>query len=391
MPPEDRLRILLVAPPMLTVPPPSYAGTERVIAALGDELHARGHHVALVGAGDSQVPYELIPTVERSLWSSGYTGDVASYMQFTAGVAWREASRFDIVHSHLENHTFLLAKYAPVPVVSTMHGRLDTAGFPELVDEFPDVPLVAISDSQRRWHEDANWVATIHHGLPLQQMPFGATPGDYLAFVGRVTPEKGLGSAIELARRARLPLRVAAKVYDAHEKAEFRDVVEPAVEEGVVEFLGEVGPLERDPLYAGARATVMLGAWPEPFGLVAIESLATGTPVIARRAGALTETIEHGVTGFLVDDVTEAVLALEKVDDLDRAAIRARALERFSPARMADEYEAVYRRLIAERATGITGNASRLVPVPAPADPVAERAATPDLGATLATSGLGAG
>jgi glycosyltransferase involved in cell wall biosynthesis len=346
---SDRLRVLLVAPPMVPVPPPSYAGTERVIATLGAELRRRGHQVALVAAGDSEVPYELIPSVEASLWRSGYNGDVASYMQYTAAIAWREAHRFDIVHSHLENHAFLLARYAKVPVVTTLHGRLDTAGMPELLEEFTDVPLVAISESQRRWNREQNWVGTIHHGLDLERMPFAAKPGDYLAFVGRATEEKGVDDAIALARRAKMPLKVAAKVFDASERAYFRKIVKPAIEEGVVEFLGEVGPAERDPLYAGARATIMLGPWPEPFGLVAIESLATGTPVIARRAGALTETIEHGVTGYLVDDVHEAALALERVDELDRKKIREIALERFSPQRMTDDYERVYRHLIHDR------------------------------------------
>jgi glycosyltransferase involved in cell wall biosynthesis len=220
------------------------------------------------------------------------------------------------------------------------------SGIPDLLDEFNDIPLVAISDSQRRWHEDANWVATIHHGLPLELMPFREESGDYLAFVGRITPEKGIGDVIELARRTGLPLKMAAKVYDTHEQVHFDKVVKPAIEDGTVEFLGEVGPLERDPLYAGAKATIMLGAWPEPFGLVAIESLATGTPVIARRAGALTETIEHGVDGFLVDDLTEAELAVSMIDDLDRTQIRERAIERFSPERMTTEYEAVYAKLV---------------------------------------------
>lgn len=344
--PADRFRILLVAPPLLPVPPPSYAGTERVIAVLGEQLHARGHEVALVASGDSDVPYELIPTVERSLWSSGYRGDVASYMQHTAAVAWAEAHRFDLVHAHLENHSFLLARHAPVPVVTTLHGRLDAPGMPELLETFRDVPLVAISQSQRRWYPDAHWIATIHHGLPLGSMPFSERHGEYLAFVGRAAPEKGLAEAVELARRTRLPLRIAAKVFDAREQAHFAEVVQPAVAAGVATFLGELAPEERDPLYAGARATLMLGGWPEPFGLVAIESMATGTPVIARRAGAFTETIEHGVTGFLVDDVNEAELALERIEDLDRAIIRAQALERFSAERMTDEYEAVYRRLV---------------------------------------------
>lgn len=354
----DRLRVLLVAPPMLSVPPSSYAGTERVVAALGDELHRRGHEVALVASGDSVVPYEHIPTVPQSLWSTGYTGDVTGYMQHTVEIAWREAHRFDIVHAHLEAHGFVFAAHCETPVVSTLHGRLDVAGMPLLLDAHRDVPLVAISESQRRWFPDQHWMGTIHHGLPLSDMPFSDEPGDYLAFVGRVTEEKGMREAVELSRATRVPLRAAAKVHDDHERRHYREVVVPAVEEGVMEFMGEVGPEDRDPLYAGALATVMLGGWPEPFGLVAIESMATGTPVIARRAGALTETVEHGVTGFLVDDVTEATLAVERVRDLDRRLIRERTLERFSPARMVDEYEAVYRQLIAERhATGLTPRA----------------------------------
>jgi glycosyltransferase involved in cell wall biosynthesis len=342
----EHLRIALVSPPMLPVPPPTYAGTERVVSALGEELVARGHDVTLFAPGDSEFSGRLVATPERSLWSREYRDDVSSFINVTLAKVWAEHERFDVIHSHVETLGFLFARHCPTPVVTTLHGRLDVAGIPELIDEFTDIPLVAISDSQRRWGEHANWMATVHHGLPLERMPSRSEPGDYLVFVGRITPEKGVVDAIELARRTGRPLRMAAKVYDRHEQEHFAEVVEPAVEEGVVDFLGEVEPLERDPLYAGALATIMLGAWPEPFGLVAIESLATGTPVIARRAGALTETIEHGVDGFLVDDLTEAELAVAKVTELDRNEIRRRALERYSPARMTDEYEAVYRRLI---------------------------------------------
>ena len=346
----ERLRILLVAPPLIPVPPPEYAGTERVIAAIGDELHRRGHTVALVASGDSVVPYEHIRSVERSLWSTGFLGDVASYMQHTAEIAWREAHRFDIVHAHLENHGFALGRHCPTGVISTMHGRLDAPGLPELLESHPEVPLVAISESQRRFFPDQHWVATIHHGLPLETMPFRETPGDYLAFVGRITPEKGIREALELAQRTGVTLRAAAKVLSPAEWRHFEEVVQPAIEGGDIDFLGEVGPDERDPLYAGALATVMLGGWPEPCGLVAIEAMAAGTPVIARRAGALTETIEHGVTGFLVDDVGEAVLAMERIRDLDRRKIRELTLDRFSPAKMVDAYEVAYRQVLAERA-----------------------------------------
>jgi glycosyltransferase involved in cell wall biosynthesis len=343
---NESLRVAIVVPPMLAVPPTGYSGTERVVACILEELHRRGHQVTLFAAGDSEVDCELVPIIPQSLWSIGYHGDVSAFLQLSAAVAWREHERFDVIHSHLEHHGFLFARHCPTPVVATLHGRLDVAGIPQLIEEFRDVPLVSISESQRRWRPDANWIATIHHGLPLESAPFNGDEGSYLVFVGRITPEKGVADAIELARRTNLPLRIVAKVYDEHEQEHFAEVVQPAIDEGVVEFLGELPPLDRDPIIAGARATVMLGAWPEPFGLVAIESMATGTPVIARRAGALTETVEHGVDGYLVDDVDEAALAVELSRALDRPAIRQRALERFSPARMVDQYEEVYRRLI---------------------------------------------
>src|SRR5919198_610241 len=368
------LRIGVLSPPMLPVPPPGYSGTERVVAALIDELAQRGHAVTLYGPGDSEIECEVVPTIERSLWATDYAGDVSSFINVGLAKAWRDHERFDVIHSHVETLGFLFARHCPTPVVTTLHGRLDVAGIPELLEEFSDIPLVAISDSQGRWFPDANWILTVHHGLPLERAPFEREPGDYLALIGRVTPEMGVDEAIELARRSRLTLKLAAKVYDPHEKLHFADIVAPAVEEGVVEFQGEVGQLERDKLYAGALATVMLGAWPEPFGLVAIESMATGTPVIARRAGALTETIEHGIDGFLVDDLDEAALAVHRVRELDRRAIRKRALERFSASRMADEYEGVYRSLIERRARGGDGDrtpaaqrahdADRRLPVP---------------------------
>jgi glycosyltransferase involved in cell wall biosynthesis len=342
----ESLRIAVVSPPMLPIPPVSYAGTERVVAALVDELHMRGHQVTLFAPADSVTEVELVPTVEQSLWSRQYRGDLGSYMNLTLAKVWERRAGFDIIHSHVETLGFLFARLCPTPVVTTLHGRLDHSGMPELLEEFRDIPLVAISESQRRWSPQANWVATIHHGLPLDRLPFLEGHGSYLAFVGRVTPEKGVAEAIELARRTNIPLRMAAKVYDLLEREYFAEVVQPAIDEGIVTFLGELGPPERDALYAGAMATVMLGAWPEPFGLVAIESMATGTPVIARRAGGPTETIEHHVTGFLVDDLTEAELAVRRVGELSRAGVRRHVIDRFLPGRMVDAYEAVYRRLV---------------------------------------------
>jgi glycosyltransferase involved in cell wall biosynthesis len=342
----ETLRIGVAVPPMLSVPPKSYAGTERVVACLVSELHRRGHQVTLFAAGDSTVDCELVPIIPKSLWSTDYRGDISNYMALAVEAVWREHARFDVIHSHLETTAFPFARHCPTPVVSTLHGRLDVSGIPALMKEFTDIPLVAISKNQRRWAPHANWVATIHHGLQLEQVPFSAEPGEYLAFVGRVAPEKGVRQAIELARRVGLKLRMVAKVYDVAEREHFDKIVAPAVKDGTVEFLGELPPAQRDPVLAGARATLMIGQWPEPFGLVAIESMAAGTPVIARRAGALIETIEDGVDGFLIDDLTEAALAVELVGELDRATIRRRALERFSTERMVDEYEEVYRSLV---------------------------------------------
>jgi glycosyltransferase involved in cell wall biosynthesis len=345
------LRIGLVAPPVVPLPPPTYAGTERVVTSLALGLHARGHEVTVFTTGDSELPCEVVPVVPRALWREGMTGDLGVYFQMAVARAWDEAQRFDVIHSHMETHGLLFAAHAPVPVVTTLHGRLDVAGTAEYIDLMPSIPLVAISESQRRWNPDANWIATIHHGIDFSTTPSGTRTDDYLLFVGRITREKGVDYAIELARRTRRRLVIAAKAHEREEAELFEAVVRPAIDEGVVDWRGEVDSATRDQLMVRALATVMLGAWPEPFGLVAIESLATGTPVIARRAGGLTETIDHGVTGFLVDDVAEAALAVGRAGSLDRAAISASTRERFSVDRMVEAYEAVYRGLVGPRVT----------------------------------------
>ena len=348
----DPLRIALVSGPMVPIPPPGYAGTERIVAVLVKALAERGHHVTLVAPADSQVDCELLPTIDQALWTSGMRGDSTPYIQVTIEKAWSAHHHFDVVHSHLDTLSFSFARHCPTPVLHTLHGRLDMPGIPELLDEFREIPLVAISDSQRRWHPANNWVATVHHGLPLEDAPSSEVAGDYLAFVGRISPEKGVEEAIELARSSGIQLRMAAKVHEDSEKELFAKAVQPAIDEGVVIFEGELPTAARDQLLAGALATVMLGAWPEPFGLVAIESLATGTPVIARRAGALPEILEHGFTGFLIDDLHEARLAIQAVQGLDRRDVRRIALERFSVKNMVDEYETIYRQLADSGGTG---------------------------------------
>lgn len=346
---NDPLRIALLAPLVTPIPPPAYAGTERVIAALAQHLHERGHEVTLYASGDSQVPCRLVPVIGESLWASGYQGDGRQFTPMVVTAAWRDADRFDVIHSHLEGGGFVLARHGPVPVVSTMHNRLDTEGMPQLLDEFSDIPLVGISDSQRRWSPDANWVATIHHGIARRESLSSEREGSYLAVVGRMTWEKGIEEAIEVGRDTGIPVKIAGKAHEDIEIEMLERVVMPAVEEGVAEYVGELAPNERDALLAGSLATLMLGAWPEPFGLVAVESMVTGTPVIGRRAGGLTETVRHGETGYLVDDLLEAKTAVKRVGALDRLAIRKYALETFSPDRMVARYEEVYRQLIGGR------------------------------------------
>ena len=344
------LRIGLIAPPVLPLPPPAYAGTERIVSSLALGLHARGHRVTVFASGDSELPCEVVPVVPRALWHEGLSGDMSTYLQLAAARAWDELDRFDVVHSHVDTSGFFLARHARIPVVTTLHRRLDVGGAADLVDQFSMIPLVAISESQRRWNPEANWVATIHHGLDFAGVPSSDRHGEYLLLVGRLTPEKGIAEAIEVAKRTKRRLVIAAKAHERSERALFDEVVRPAIDAGVVDWRGEVDPSARDRLMVGALATLMLGGWPEPFGLVAVESMATGTPVIARRAGAYTETIEHGVTGYLVDDLEEAVLAINRTPRLDRARVREIARERFDVERMLDAYERVYRGLIDERA-----------------------------------------
>jgi glycosyltransferase involved in cell wall biosynthesis len=221
----QRLRIGVISPPMLPIPPARYAGTERIVAAFIEGLHQRGHSVTLFAPGDSQVDCELVPTIPRSLWATGYQGDLGSYLELSLAKVWSAAAEFDIIHSHVDTAGFPFARWSPTPVLSTLHGRLDGAGHPALLDEFRDIPLVAISESQRRWSPKANWVATIPHGLDLARSPFTAATGTYLAFVGRIAPEKGVADAIALAKATGLPLRMAAKVYDPPERTLFDEVV----------------------------------------------------------------------------------------------------------------------------------------------------------------------
>ena len=343
------LRIAQVAPPLERVPPLAYGGTERIVHGLVTEMVRRGHEVTTFASGDSDVPGRHVPTVDQALRPAGYLGDHLPWFVLTMQQVLDEAESFDVIHAHLEWMNPLIARLSPIPVVATFHGRLDLAWAPALLRDAPP-GYVAISENQAGTHPDVPWAAIIHNGLDLRDAPFDRRRGDALCFVGRIAVEKGPVEAIEIARETGRPLKIAAKVAPTGpERAYFDSVFKPALDAAgtSVEFLGELSQTDRDQLFAESYASLMPGSWPEPFGLVAIEALATGTPVIARRIGALPEIIREGIDGFFGDDVMAMAFTVDRVAELDRAAIRQSVLERFSVERMADAYEQVYREIIA--------------------------------------------
>lgn len=342
-----RLRIAQVAPPIERVPPSAYGGTERIVHELTTELVARGHDVTVFASGDSQVPCRHVATVDKALRPLGQEGDAGGWFATTVKMVAEQAAEFDVIHSHLEWWSVPLARMSSVPVVATFHGRLDLPWADRLFDGTPE-GMVAISRHQASAHPDVPWTV-IHNGLTLDRAPFLEKPGEAFCFVGRVDPEKGVLEAIEIARLTGRTLRIAAKVGNlARQREYFEAVFKPALDKAgsLVEYHGELAPADRDRLFAESYATLMPGQWPEPFGLVSIESLACGTPVIARRVGALPEIIREGVDGFFGDDAAAMAFYADRVASLDRAAIRERVVERFSAARMTDRYEELYARMV---------------------------------------------
>lgn len=352
------MRIAQVAPPLERVPPSRYGGTERVVATLTEELVRRGHDVTLFASGDSETSARLVPIVDQALWrrKPPYQ-DFAPFWSLTLGKLVRELGDFDIVHSHLDYFGFPLARLSPCPIVTTLHGRLDLPELRPLYEEFNDVPLVSISDAQRRPIPHANWIATVHHGIQLSEFTFNPRRGSYLAFLGRISPEKGLDIAIRVARRAGMPLKIAARMplpyrQDPNVRQDwdyYENVVQPLLDGPDVELIGQVGGAEKDEFLRNAAALLFPIRWPEPFGLVMPEALACGTPVIALRQGSVPEVLEHGVTGFICRNEDEMVEAVGRLDEIDRARCRREAERRFSPAAMADRYEEVYALLTGQR------------------------------------------
>lgn len=342
----DAMRIAMVSPLYEAVPPKLYGGTERVVAYLTDALVELGHDVTLFASADTETRARLVPIRDQAirLDATPLKSDVAAHLSMLHEVR-RRAGSFDVLHFHVDLlHFPFFADLAP-RTLTTLHGRLDLKDLPEAYLRWPEYPLVSISDSQRAPLPGANWLGTVHHGLPRDLYPFNPAPSrDYLAFLGRISPEKRPDRAIEIARRAGIPLRIAAKV-DAADRTYFQEVIRPLLDDPLIEFVGEIGDREKADFLGNALALLFPIDWPEPFGLVMIEAMACGTPVVAWNRGSVPEIVTDVVTGWIVESESEAVAAVERAAGIDRNRIRREFERRFSSVAMATRYLALYRRL----------------------------------------------
>lgn len=338
------MKIAQVAPLIESVPPKYYGGTERVVSYLTEELVRQGHDVTLFASGDSVTQARLRPSVSRALRLNPQRGDPLIHHFIMLEEVFRTATDYDVIHFHLDFLHFPLSRRHPYPNLTTLHGRLDIPDLELIHSKYREMPLVSISNAQRKPLRWANWCSTIYHGLPEDLYQFNAQPDGYLAFLGRISPEKRADRAIDIARRAGIPIKLAAKV-DPVDVDYFNSCVKPLLKEPGVEYIGEIGEHEKNQFLGGAQALLFPIDWPEPFGLVMIEAMACGTPVIAFDCGAVSEVMQDGVTGFVVDNTDTAVEALNKLDGIDRKVCRKIFEQRFSARRMASDYVAVYKNL----------------------------------------------
>jgi glycosyltransferase involved in cell wall biosynthesis len=340
------MRIAQVAPLLESVPPKLYGGTERVVSYLTEELVKQGHRVTLFASGDSVTSAELVSCAPRALRLDQGVRDPVPHILVMLDKVMERAHEFELMHFHIDYLHFPLFRPYTGRVLTTLHGRQDLADHMPLYLRFPEMPLVSISNAQRAPLPSGNFIGTVYHGLPLAlHKPALDCKGSYLAFLGRISPEKRPDRAIEIALRAGFPLKIAAKV-DKVDEIYFRDVIEPMIDGKQIEYIGEIGESAKSEFLGQAAALVFPIDWPEPFGLVMVEALACGTPVLAFRCGSVPEIIEDGLTGYTVPSVENAVAALPAVLALDRAIIRRRFEERFSSAQMASQYLKLYQKLL---------------------------------------------
>jgi glycosyltransferase involved in cell wall biosynthesis len=335
------MKIAQVAPLMESVPPKCYGGTERVVSWITEELVRQGHDVTLFASGDSVTSANLIPCCPRGLRLDKALDVTAHHVVMLNEVRSR-AAEFDIIHFHIDYLHFPLFCDRPTRTLTTLHGRLDMPDLPVVFGAFPQMPLVSISNDQRRPLPDLNWVGTVYHGLPHDLLPYCENPSwDYLAFLGRICPEKRVDRAIAIAKRAGMKLKIAAKV-DPVDRKYFENEIKPLLDDPLIEFVGEIGDADKAEFLGNAYALLFPIDWPEPFGLVMIEAMACGTPVVAYRRGSVPEVIEHGLTGLVVENEDEAVTAVRRVRMLDRWWVRQHFEERFSVEPMVANYCALY-------------------------------------------------
>ena len=342
---KGRMRIAQVAPLIESVPPKHYGGTERIVSYLTEELVRAGHDVTLFASGDSVTSAELVPVCRRSFRRNKRATDYLSREVLLMDHVMQRAGEFDVIHFHTGCMHYLISRHLTVPHLTTLHGRLDTTDSLRLYERFRDMPMVSISNSQRTPWPCANWQATIYHGLPKHLFQFHPEPGNYLAFLGRASPEKRVDRAIEIAKRVGMPLKIAAKV-DRADRRYFKQEIEPLLNDPLIEWLGEISDKDKNQFLGNAYALLFPIDWPEPFGLVMIESMACGTPVIAYDCGSVPEVMEDGVTGFIVRDLDGAVKGVNRIRDLNRSRCREVFDRRFAADRMASDYVDVYERLI---------------------------------------------
>jgi glycosyltransferase involved in cell wall biosynthesis len=339
------MRIAQVAPLYESVPPKYYGGTERVVSYLTEELVRQGHEVTLFASGDSETNARLVAACRRSLRLDKHCIDQLAHHIVMLERVSQQAPEFDIVHFHVDYLHFSMSRRQQITHVTTLHGRLDVPDLFPLYQEFRDMPVISISNVQREPLPWANWQATVYHGLPADLYQFRAQPGSYLAFLGRISPEKRVDRAIEIAKRVQIPLKIAAKI-DCVDKKYFKSVIEPLLCDSLVEVVGEISDREKDEFLGNAYALLTPIDWPEPFGLVMIEAMACGTPVIAYSGGAVPEIIEEGHTGFIVEELEGAVEAARRIPELSRKRCREVFEQRFTATRMANDYVRAYERLI---------------------------------------------